>query len=122
VSGYPDVVATSDTQPSLDPEAVEDALDRIVFALGETAKSSPESAALRTVLFLVHDRLDTRTSRARDTDHERRIQFLADLRDAAEQSLTNAIPYANKHQGVTWQRVGDLLGVSRQSAHERYAT
>lgn len=121
LSGYPDSMATDDPA-LLDLDSTREAHQRLALALQELAALSPEAAALRTLTHRVMDSLDTRDVRALDSNHaEREIQFLADLRDAVEGSLSNAIPYANKKRGVTWQRVGDLLGVSRQSAHERYA-
>lgn len=106
----------------LDLDSTRDAHQRLSLALQDLAALSPEAAALRTLLHQVADALDVRDVRALDSDHaEREIQFLADLRAATERSLSNSIPYSNKKRGVTWQRVGDLLGVSRQSAHERYA-
>lgn len=112
----------TDDPALLDLDSTRDAHARLVRALEDVAALSPEAAALRTLAHQVSLALDTREVRALDSNHaEREIQFLADLRAAADRSLSNAVPYANKKRGVTWQRIGDLLGVSRQSAHERYA-
>lgn len=116
----------ADEDPALlDLGSTEEAHTRLRLALEELAALSPEAAALRTLMHQVTHALelrDARGVRALDGDHaEREIQFLQDLRLAAEGSLSNAVPFAQKRLGLTWQRIGDLLGVSRQSAHERYA-
>lgn len=113
---------TNDDPALLDLDSTRDAHARLVRALEDVAALSPEAAALRTLLLQVSNSLGTREVRALDSNHdERDIQFLVDLRAATDRSLSNAVPYANKKRGVTWQRIGDLLGVSRQSAHEKYA-
>lgn len=38
------------------------------------------------------------------------------LGDGARRSIVDAL----REQGLTWQRIGELLGISRQSAWERY--
>lgn len=112
----------NDDPALLELDSTREAHQRLALALQDLAALSPEAAALRTLMHRVMDSLDTRVVRALDSNHdEREIQFLSDLRAAADRSLSNAVPYANKKRGVTWQRLGDLLGVSRQSVHEKYA-
>ncbi|MEY8037988.1 hypothetical protein [Saccharopolyspora cebuensis] len=36
------------------------------------------------------------------------------------QALLRAPVVASHEQGITWQQIGDHLGISRQSAHERF--
>lgn len=93
---------------------------RLMRVLEDLADTSPEAAALRSLVTRASIRYDSRDEPA-TTHAEREIQFLVDMRAAAESGLENVIPYANKKQGVTWHRIGQLLGVSRQAAHERYA-
>lgn len=114
-------MSNQDDPALIDLDSTREAHARLVRATEDLASLSPEAAALRSALHRVSARLDSRDVRALDSDHwEREIQFLVDLRAAVDISLENAIPYAQKRQGLTWQRIADLLGVSRQSAHERY--
>lgn len=92
---------------------------RLMRVLEDLADTSPEARALRGAVTRASIRYDFRDEPA-TTPAEREIQFLADLRGAAETGLQQVIPYAQKKQGVTWHRIGQLLGVSRQAAHERY--
>lgn len=112
----------SEPDPALiDLDGTRQAHDRMYSSLSQTSVTSPEARALRSVLVRVSESLTTRTHRAPDSDMAaREIQFLTDLRDAAEFMLSCSIPYARKHSDVTWQQVGDLLGISRQAAWERY--
>lgn len=106
----------------LDLDSTREAHARLVRALEDVATLSPEAGALRSLMHRVSLSLDSREVRALDSDHaEREIQFLVDLRTAADQSLSNAVPFAQNKRGVTWQRIGDLLGISRQAAHERHS-
>lgn len=112
---------TSTDDPALiDFDSTLDAHARLIRALEDLAATSPEAAALRSLVTRASIRYDLRDEPA--TNHaEREIQFLADMRGAAESGLENVIPHAQKKRGVTWHRIGQLLGVSRQAAHERYA-
>lgn len=112
---------TNREDPALiDFDSTLDAHARLIRALEDLAATSPEAAALRTAVSLASIKYDYRDEPA--TNHaEREIQFLADLRAAAETALSNSIPHAQKKRGVTWHRIGQLIGVSRQAAHERYA-
>jgi hypothetical protein len=47
------------------------------------------------------------------------ISTLVELTAAAERQLALEVELARKH-GVTWQQVGDALGVSRQAASDRF--
>ena len=38
----------------------------------------------------------------------------------ADAMMVEAVGKA-RHNGVTWQQIGDMLGVTRQAAHSRYA-
>lgn len=110
-------------QALIDFDSTRDAHEQLVLALRDLADRSvnPEASALRSLLHRVSARLTSREVRADDSNYyEREIQFLVDLRDAVDVSLETAVPWAQKREGVTWQRIADLLGVSRQSAHERY--
>ena len=48
------------------------------------------------------------------------VRLLRDLRDEADQWLVLFVREAIE-RGHTWADVGEMLGVSRQAAHERYA-
>lgn len=43
------------------------------------------------------------------------------IRDAVDEVTFGACRDARKVHAMTWQQIGDALGVSRQAAHERYA-
>ncbi len=67
------------------------------------------------------------TSRAHLPDLRRRhpaprepLQDAARLLAGAERALRLAVA-AERLQGASWAQSGDALGVTRQSAHERYA-
>lgn len=49
----------------------------------------------------------------------RRIQTARDRKEAAEHDLVDAVRQA-RAEGVTWQAVGGLLGMSRQGAQSYY--
>lgn len=105
----------------LDLDSTREAHARLIRALEDVATLSPEASALRTVLASVSEALDLRNHRALDSNHaERELQFLIDLRDVANGSLSACVPFHQKG-GLTWQRIGDLLRMSRQAAHERYS-
>jgi hypothetical protein len=53
-------------------------------------------------------------------EYPRCIRLLRDLRDEADHWLVLFVREAVEG-GSTWADVGDMLGVSRQAAHERYA-
>ena len=63
------------------------------------------------------------TRNARDI-HEgevlRLIQTARDRKEAAERDLIDAVRKA-RSEGVTWQAIGGLLGMSRQGAQSYYA-
>lgn len=50
----------------------------------------------------------------------RLIQAARDRKEAAERDLIDAVRKA-RSQGVTWQAIGGLLGMSRQGAQSYYA-
>lgn len=112
---------TNDDPALLDLDSTRDAHRRLRMTLEELSALSPEAAALRTLMHQVSDALDSRDVRALDSNlAERELQFLADLRAATDRALSNAVPYAQKKRGLSWQRIGDLLGMSRQAAWERF--
>lgn len=51
--------------------------------------------------------------------HLREVQFLADLRQIADELLDGSVASARSH-GATWQQLGDILGTTRQAAWQRY--
>lgn len=111
--------------PSLiDLDSTRDAHDRIFDALRhltDNSRLNPEASTLRSLLHTVSVALKRRAVRAHDSNYyEREIQFLVDLRTAIDDQLTTNVPWAQQREGVSWQRLGDLLGISRQAAWERY--
>lgn len=121
LSGYPDSMIIN--EPLFDIEPTDDSLAGLTSAVAMQAREGlhPEAVVMRYLLTHVRDLNTDRSVRADDSDViGREVQFLTDLRTAVEEALGNSIRSANSH-GATWQRLGDLLGVSRQSAHERYA-
>lgn len=50
----------------------------------------------------------------------RLIQTARDRKEAAERDLIDAVRKA-RSEGVTWQAIGGLLGMSRQGAQSYYA-
>lgn len=52
---------------------------------------------------------------------ERAIAALA-VAEAADRLAREAIMVARDQDGVTWEEVGEALGISRQTAHERFRT
>lgn len=47
------------------------------------------------------------------------ISAAAKVRAMADQRLTDTINH-QRNMGATWQEIGDALGTTRQSAHERF--
>lgn len=50
-----------------------------------------------------------------------RLQTMRRTQAALDALTLEVVEAARKTDGMTWQQIGDALGVSRQSAHERYA-
>lgn len=48
------------------------------------------------------------------------VQILRMISETAESALRQAVPKAKLVGRASWEQVGKALGVSRQSAHERY--
>lgn len=120
-------------EPLFDFDNIDDAHTNLRMAAGDVLANnpSPEARVLRYLLTHVGDLHQARTGRnaadvapvhaADDSDMlGREVQVLADLRTAVEEALGNSIRSANS-RGASWQKIGDLLGTSRQAAHERYA-
>lgn len=49
------------------------------------------------------------------------VQRAVIARARSERALLDAVTTARAH-GMSWQRLGDLLGTSAQAAHQRYGT
>lgn len=49
-----------------------------------------------------------------------RVQLLRMIRDTAESALPQAVAQA-RDDGASWEQLGRALGVTRQSAHERFS-
>jgi hypothetical protein len=49
------------------------------------------------------------------------VRFLTRIPKDLEIPLRHAVKAA-RHQGRTWQEIGDAIGLTRQAAWERYAT
>lgn len=120
-------------EPLFDFDNTDDALANLRMAVGDVSREtpSPEARVLRYLLTHVGDLHAARTGRGSEVDAPtcaadendligREVQVLADLRTAVEEALGNSIRSANSH-GASWQKIGDLLGTSRQAAHERYS-
>lgn len=67
------------------------------------------------------DGLDPATTPAEDASDLKVIADAVDDVAAAEQRLRAAVQAARAN-GRSWARIGIALGVTRQSAHERYGT
>lgn len=112
------------TEP--DPALIEidstrEAHERLYELIRQESAVSPEARATRSAIVLVANALLAREYRALDTDMPaREIQYLVDLRAATDQLLASSISNARTFSDLTWQTVGDLLGISRQAAWERY--
>lgn len=52
-------------------------------------------------------------------DWLRKLRELSDYRSRTEMNIVKAVWYARR-DGISWARIGQALGVSRQSAQERY--
>ncbi|SMD25197.1 hypothetical protein [Lentzea albidocapillata] len=63
----------------------------------------------------------TRSKLTAESDFADWIFRVAELSAAAERLLALEIELARSH-GVTWAEVAEALGVSRQAAHDRFAT
>lgn len=50
-----------------------------------------------------------------------RLQTMRRLQHGLDVLTVEAVEAARQVDGMTWQQIGDALGVSRQAAHERYA-
>lgn len=66
------------------------------------------------------DQLDPATTPAEDISDLADIARAVDARDSAEELIAEAVQRA-RARGRSWARIAVVLGVSRQSAHERYA-
>ena len=64
--------------------------------------------------------ITTNTRGDMDASNEATLRDLRAIRDALE-SLTRAEVASARSLGLSWAQVGDALGVSKQSAHERYS-
>lgn len=58
-------------------------------------------------------------SQIRSTDPAVGLRAVGALRRLAEQ-VEAASVHAARHDGWTWEQIGDALGVSRQSVHVKY--
>jgi hypothetical protein len=65
------------------------------------------------------DQLDPATTPAEDISDLADIARAVDARDAAEDLIAEPVQRA-RARGRSWARIAVALGVSRQSAHERY--
>jgi hypothetical protein len=65
------------------------------------------------------DQLDPATTPAEDISDLADIARAVDARDNAEELIAEAVQRA-RERGRSWARIAVALGVSRQSAHERY--
>lgn len=50
-----------------------------------------------------------------------RLHSMRRMQQALDRLTFEVVERARKEDGMTWQQIGDALGVSRQAAHERYA-
>jgi hypothetical protein len=64
--------------------------------------------------------IDTLTRAAADPDPATGLKAAAALRRLAEFMETTQVRNARRH-GWSWQDVADVLGVSRQAVHKKYA-
>lgn len=55
------------------------------------------------------------------TGADTRLHTMRRTQTALDDLTLEAIESARKVDGMTWQQIGDALGISRQAAHERYA-
>lgn len=100
-----------------------EAQERLAEMARETAREFPsaEASALRDVLVHIQSGFPTRGAYARDDEYAlREVQFLVDLRREADRQLTLVASEPETQRETTWQRLGDILGITRQSAHEKY--
>lgn len=50
-----------------------------------------------------------------------RLQTMRRMQQGLDALTVEVVEAARQVDGMTWQQIGDALGVSRQAAHERYA-
>lgn len=50
-----------------------------------------------------------------------RLQTMRRMQQGLDVLTVEVVEAARQLDGMTWQQIGDALGVSRQAAHERYA-
>lgn len=112
----------TDSDPALiDLDTTRQAHERMYDALSQTSATSPEARALRSAVANCSRALTHRTTTAEDSNMTaREIQFLADLQHAANVLLRDSVLRARSTTDLTWQDLGNLLGMSRQAAWERY--
>lgn len=115
----------ADTEDGLfELDRTREAQERLATLARETSGEfpSPEASALRDVLSHVVSGFSGRSAYARDDEYAlREVQFLVDLRREADRQLTMVVGEPETLREATWRRIGDVLGISRQAAHERYA-
>lgn len=49
------------------------------------------------------------------------LQTMRRMQGVVDRLTSEVVETARKVDGMTWQQIGNALGVSRQAAHERYA-
>lgn len=84
-----------------------------------TPASSAEAAAKAAVQQLVTSPAFRRGVVAAQPHLNLAVAALA-LAEAADRLAREEVMAAREHDGATWEQVGDAIGVSRQSAHERF--
>lgn len=65
------------------------------------------------------DNLDATAETARPEVALQRVEIAAELKALTDQALHDAVEQARSH-GVAWQLIGDVLGITRQAAFQRF--
>lgn len=86
-----------------------------------TTKKMTDEEYLNYFLTADPDSITTNARAVWDSPTFRAIQEARDRKEQAEEDLTCAVRAA-RSQGMTWQAIGGLLGMSRQGAQSYYAS
>lgn len=116
----------TDTEDGLfEFDRTREALERLAVTARDNSREfpSPEAGIWRDVTSHAYLHFGSREGEYAGEDEYalREIQALIDIRRAADMLLTRVVGEPETLREATWRRIGAVLGMSRQAAHERYS-
>lgn len=91
----------------------------VMKALSEIDETGPEKTQLQELLRKI-EAAKVAVEVEKQDYARRNLAFLAHLRDAVDEQIAASVPYFRSKTDLTWNEVGQVLGMSRQAAWERY--